>query len=1378
MTVHGGRARRPSAVGARGNACPLQRGYVLVTALVAAMLVATVAFLLSQSGAMHVRTAAADLGRDEARYVAEAGMRHALWLASRSDCSAYAGLVDEPFGRGAYTTTLTPDSGSPVSVRSTGVLPGGTAYTLLRGEASVHDAARPVTIQLVIDPAGKDTFIEGETGHTDHNKADDGSLKTSSESGKELRSLLYFDVAAIPPGAKIRSATLELAVTRLRSVDTVEAHRLLRDWSESEATWNIAGAGSSWTMPGGDFDAMPAGSFVVDSEAPQSMDIAALVQGWVDGAYPNHGLLLRSPAGSGGAANEYSSGDGAADVRPRLTVILYCECGVICTGFAAGTTIVLSTDSAATLGGLDFDNVDLAEYDPSADSAALFFDGSARGLGARIDALHVLANGRLVLSTDGNATLGGIAIEDGDLVEYDPLTDSAVLIFDGSELFADAGEKIVSVFLHDNGRIVLSTDGNAELGGLSFESIDVVEYDPAADNASLLLDGSAVGLNATIDALHILENGHLALSTKGTATLGGLSFTDDDLVDYDPAADVATRLMDGASVFAADEKIISAHVGPGSGNVALPAGIKRLLFVVADVTGPGPTASELAHRALLESWGYAVQLIDDDASQAEFDAAVAASDVAYVTQDVSATALHTKLATADIGVVTSEPALVDEFGIASAVGWDSGTLVDVDDNSHYITSPFTPGTLAILASPTELAYASGTLAPGLDTLASSTSGFGILALDAGAESVGGSPAAGRRAQLPWGGSGFDPSNLTDDGRTILKRAIEWGAGARIDTYRDEFNAVSYDGNDGTLQWSNDWQELGESGGPASGLVTVRSSASQCASGGCFRIGGDEVNLTGRGASRSADLSGALGATLSFTIADSGSEASVSIDVSGDGGATWVTLDTFVLGSGVPSTATPRVYDITGYAAADTQIRFIGSGEPDDAAYFYVDDVQIAKSGFGDADAGAGCPADFVPDTETGSFSTSDLGISDPWGVTFLTPGVTFNGVAAPAGGAWLLVDGSNRTLTMTDTGGSSLTNRSIAPSQPRGVAYVASGANVNHLALANAGAKRIDYLDMSGVVQGSISTIGVTEHPVGVTYIGETAGGLYDGHLAIGSDKDGSGASSAGVYIVDQAGNLQAYLDISPFATEPWGLAHVPGTDSFLVADKAGTVFIVGFDAALRGQYSTATYGATQPQSIAIDPATSTHGILDKDSARLVTLGSSACGAGSGSCDGTYLDRFGVAQFDNSDGTLDWSSNPWQEVGESDGPASGDILISSDLGSNRLRIRDNDNGGEGVERDVDLGGAAGATLGYVYRRSGLDSSTDFVTVEISASGPSGPWTELTRHEGPNNDSSYVAASHDISSFAAATTRVRLKSSPNLGGSDIVWFDDLEVACTP
>ncbi|MHC4160322.1 MAG: PEP-CTERM sorting domain-containing protein, partial [Planctomycetota bacterium] len=79
--------------------------------------------------------------------------------------------------------------------------------------------------------------------------------------------------------------------------------------------------------------------------------------------------------------------------------------------------------------GLTFGSGDLVEYNPIADTAALFFDANLFDGSENIDAIHVLGNGNIILSTEGGATLGGLSFADGDLVEYNPTTDIATLYF-------------------------------------------------------------------------------------------------------------------------------------------------------------------------------------------------------------------------------------------------------------------------------------------------------------------------------------------------------------------------------------------------------------------------------------------------------------------------------------------------------------------------------------------------------------------------------------------------------------------------------------------------------------------------------------------------------------------------------------------------------------------------------------------------------------------------------------------------------------------------------------------------------------------------------------------------------------------------------------
>ena len=164
-------------------------------------------------------------------------------------------------------------------------------------------------------------------------------------------------------------------------------------------------------------------------------------------------------------------------------------------------------------------------------------------------------------------------------------------------------------------------------------------------------------------------------------------------------------------------------------------------------------------------------------------------------------------------------------------------------------------------------------------------------------------------------------------------------------------------------------------------------------------------------------------------------------------------------------------------------------------------------------------------------------------------------------------------------------------------------------------------------------------------------------------------------------------------------------------------------------------------------------------------------------CNGTYRDEFKATNFSGSDGSLDWTSNPWAEVGESDGATSGDVQIMNDQSNYQLRIRDNGNDGEGVERMADLSGATTATLTFDYRRMNLDNSSDYVAVYLSATGTPGPWT-VVDYIGTSNDSSYQTYSRDISDYISAETAIRLRSSDSMGPIDTVWFDNIQIQCGP
>ncbi|MEN8207284.1 MAG: hypothetical protein ABFS24_14945, partial [Pseudomonadota bacterium] len=161
------------------------------------------------------------------------------------------------------------------------------------------------------------------------------------------------------------------------------------------------------------------------------------------------------------------------------------------------------------------------------------------------------------------------------------------------------------------------------------------------------------------------------------------------------------------------------------------------------------------------------------------------------------------------------------------------------------------------------------------------------------------------------------------------------------------------------------------------------------------------------------------------------------------------------------------------------------------------------------------------------------------------------------------------------------------------------------------------------------------------------------------------------------------------------------------------------------------------------------------------------------SCDGTYRDEFNAIGYSGNDGTLAWAMD-WLETGDSGGASSGDAQVMSDLSDTRLMIK---NKGKSVEREADLSGAGTAILTFDYRRSRLDDSADRVNIEVSGDG-GGSWNTLEDFRGPDNDPAYVTTSHDISSYIAPNTRIRFISNSFLGKQDDVFFDNVEIICSP
>lgn len=197
-----------------------------------------------------------------------------------------------------------------------------------------------------------------------------------------------------------------------------------------------------------------------------------------------------------------------------------------------------------------------------------------------------------------------------------------------------------------------------------------------------------------------------------------------------------------------------------------------LLFVVGDATTLSSKDSD--RKALMESWGYNVTLIDDGDTQGNFDIATAAADVVYVSSTIGGGTLADKLTGSPTAIVNEFAGKLDNFGFSSVTSSFQISTGFVSTNSgHYISEPFGGSAVTVFTTAISMPSPAGTVAP--DLVAVGSIGITILGiLETGAQRWDGAFAPARRAHLPFGGA--EVSQLTDDGKTLMKRAIEWAAG--------------------------------------------------------------------------------------------------------------------------------------------------------------------------------------------------------------------------------------------------------------------------------------------------------------------------------------------------------------------------------------------------------------------------------------------------------------------------------------------------------------------------------------------------------------------------------------------------------------------------
>ncbi len=220
---------------------------------------------------------------------------------------------------------------------------------------------------------------------------------------------------------------------------------------------------------------------------------------------------------------------------------------------ASPKPLYFSLEANGTVGGVSVANEDVVFFDGVA-TFSLAFDGSDVGLtNFRIDAFSWLSTTSLLLSFDASGAVPGVpgTVDDSDIVRFTSTslgTDTAgtfSLYFDGSDVgLTIAGEDVDAVELLPNGHLLLSTINTVAVTGVAGEDEDLLEFIPTSTGPntsgtfSLYFEGSDVELTAAgedIDAAAVDALGRIYLSTFNGFAVTNSSGADEDVFVFTPA---------------------------------------------------------------------------------------------------------------------------------------------------------------------------------------------------------------------------------------------------------------------------------------------------------------------------------------------------------------------------------------------------------------------------------------------------------------------------------------------------------------------------------------------------------------------------------------------------------------------------------------------------------------------------------------------------------------------------------------------------------------------------------------------------------------------------------------------------------------------------
>ncbi|MCR9277779.1 MAG: DNRLRE domain-containing protein [Pseudomonadaceae bacterium] len=1242
----------------------------------------------------------------------------------------------------AHAAELVSDGSCPEAVTMTNVALGAHTYDLSLKSVGDRQSA-------VFEPI-HDTYIEEKS--PDKTNPSHGDVHVENDPGNAQHALLRFDTASISTTRVVQSATLWLYVHTEDDSRAISVHENTSGFDENTANWNNHGTAYDTTA--------------VASVAPTASNahwlaipLTATVQRWINNPGSNFGIRLL--ATSDAVESKYTSKEhGTAANRPYLDVV-----HVDAAAHSAVATIEAQLASGYASGPilqpLDmFQAEQTAFIQPSVEAADAWFDTGNNGNASelRVSASPVRMS---ALRFDIDAIPLGATVTSATLSLY---TDD----------LANHGSIRAEAFtaLWTEGQITRnqarSFDPWARTNG---------EVDSARGHRAITVDKN--------NWLHIDLSETVQRWVNGEPNYGIRLSTSDADVSFVSSDDNNNQRRWKLTVTYA----CACGTVCNSGVTTSANSAGNLLFIVDSALSI--STEERIRYELFQRWGYDVTLVTDTTFDFLPGTYLANKDVVYVSAGARSASMG-DLRNTSVGVVNEHPNAMDEIRIADGSTGQAAVALSIDTVAHPITSALSLADATLSSSAISLVTLNNPAA-GAEVLGSIGGRPALLALPAGNEDSSGGSAAGNRVALPFGPN-TRWRNLNSTSQMLVHSALKWAAdGTMIENYCNaDFapNTIEREIDPNTPQlddvaWVPEGAEIDGVKAPVGGawLVTDRANAR-------LRLVADDGSLLAQVDTPTDDPAGAS------YVAD------------GKHAGNWVYVEWF-----------------------DERLVFMEPDGSSIARYDTADNDMISTTGvsyIGTTLSGVYDDHVAVVDEWTGYVTFYDQDGVAQNQITVVAPEEPEGIVHLPGSDKLLITYPSSRRII--DTSGNLIREYTAGqPGQATGIAI--HGETCQHVLSdrATGALKWLEQLPQPSArwqfneAGGSTTTDEVAGRVGTLKDANWMATGVNGSALEFAGGDSGVTVSADATLALERDFSLSAWVyprNVTDFqavmSNDSYFRLALKGNELLFSQTGTNTQDIISTGALITADewsYVVATVSTDGEVSLYSNnvlvgtgtlseapSATASEILLGRDHEdnafsgviddvriydELIDAGTigkeydiSLPASGSNPYCAIASDDFESGDWGGSTGSLAWSGD-WEEVNEDGNPRNGDEVVGQPGQTLVARLRDNDGGGEGIERTVDLSGFGTATLNFEYWRSALESN-DYVMVLYSNDGGDS-WRELQRIQGSGTDpidSAGIESSLTLPTPITDKTVVRFLTWSGMGGNDRVYIDNLSITACP